>query len=236
MGLPQVIRRAIAKDFRGKVSLGKDLKLRTVGAFEGFVNGPHGDQAGNADGVPDEPAPSGFDWRSAITLGARAARTLWLGGARIENDAIGGTFRNLAHVIFDGDSQRTTRALDDQFLGTQYRNLSDGRLIGVRANYSRRHVQGKRFRIGSRETGSAESQCCGGSRVLLRERSHARAGEEKTGSTCANLDTAGLSGAESIAAKNGCANGSLPSAKAGVISINNCTEPRRRSGPERSTQ
>src|SRR5260370_518620 len=43
--------------------------------------------------------------RSALALGARAARPLRVGSVGIENDAIGGAFRNLAHVIFDADAQ-----------------------------------------------------------------------------------------------------------------------------------
>jgi len=58
-----------------------------------------------ATGEPDEPALGGFHRRSAIALGACAARPLRIGSVGIENDAIGGAFRNFAHVIFDDDTQ-----------------------------------------------------------------------------------------------------------------------------------
>src|SRR6266446_9458808 len=68
--------------------------LRAGGAYEDFSKGDHGDHAGGSDGEPDEPALGGFHRRSAITLGAFAARPLRVGSAGIENDAIGGAFRN----------------------------------------------------------------------------------------------------------------------------------------------
>jgi len=117
--------------------------LRAGGAFEDFRKAEHGDHAGGSDGEPDEPAFGGFHRRSAITLAACAARPLRVSSVGIENDAIGGAFRNIAHVIFDGDTQRPASALDDQFLGIQNRNSSDGGLVGVRANHRRSHVQGK---------------------------------------------------------------------------------------------
>src|SRR5205823_857718 len=127
----------------------KGEDLWPVGAFEGFMHGPHGDRSGDTNGVPDELVLGGFARWSTITLGARAAWTLWVGGAGIQNDTIRGALRNLAHIVFDSDTQRTAGALDDQFLGAQYCNLSDGGPIGARPNYSRSHVQCERFRIGS---------------------------------------------------------------------------------------
>src|SRR5690348_18024545 len=62
----------------------KGEDLRPVGAFKGFVHGPHGDRPGDTDGVPDEFVLGGFTRWSTITLGARAARTLWIGGVGIQ--------------------------------------------------------------------------------------------------------------------------------------------------------
>src|ERR1700674_3476353 len=110
-------------------------ELRTVGAFQGLVKSPHGHQSGNPYRIPDEPALRSFDRRSAITLGARAARALRSCSIRrIENDAVGGACRNNAHVILDGDAQRPACALNDQFLRAQNRHLSNGWLVGVRGN------------------------------------------------------------------------------------------------------
>src|SRR5260370_27698374 len=36
--------------------------LRAVGAFEDFLNGEESNHGGDADGVPDELTPGGFDW------------------------------------------------------------------------------------------------------------------------------------------------------------------------------
>src|SRR5438876_10554848 len=83
----------------------KGEDLWPVGAFEGFVHGPHGDRAGDANGVPDELVLGGFARWTTITLGSGADLNLVVGSVRIENDTIGGAFRNLAHIIFDSDTQ-----------------------------------------------------------------------------------------------------------------------------------
>src|SRR6266478_820070 len=77
------------------------LELRAIGAFEGFAKGQEGYNRSSADDVPNELALGGFDGRSAITFGARALRPLGVGSVGIENDAIGGAFRNLAHNAAD---------------------------------------------------------------------------------------------------------------------------------------
>ncbi len=71
-------------------------ELRAIGAFEGFMKGQEGYNCSSADDVPNELALGGFNWRFAITFGARALRPLGVGSVGIENDAIGGAFRNLA--------------------------------------------------------------------------------------------------------------------------------------------
>src|SRR5260370_27904132 len=79
--------------------------LRAVGAFEDFLNGEESNHGGDADGVPDELTPGGFDWWAARTLAACATRPLRAGSARVAHDTGGGAFRNFSHVIFDGDAQ-----------------------------------------------------------------------------------------------------------------------------------
>ena len=89
------------------------MELGTIGAFEGFVESPSGDDKGQCDGYPHEFRPYGGRRRS-VALGSRAARSLRLRfcGGGVENDAIGGAFGNLTYVVFDGEAQRGANALD----------------------------------------------------------------------------------------------------------------------------
>ena len=114
--------------------------------------------------------------------------------------------------------------------------MSDGGLVGVRADHRRSHVQGKGFRVGSRKSSGADSKRCGRADVLLGERGTACTGEEHPGGSGANLDAPGLFGAESVAAKNGRANGRLGGANMGAIGVHDCAERRGRSGPDRPGQ
>ena len=80
-------------------------RLRPVGALDDFGDGKIGYNPGDGNGVPHELAFGGFDRRTAITFSAGAARPLRDGSVGIENDVIGGAFRDLADVIFDSDTQ-----------------------------------------------------------------------------------------------------------------------------------
>jgi hypothetical protein len=61
MGLPQLIRGASTKDFRGRGFLGKDWKLWPVGALVHFVNGQPSGYDSDGNGVPDELALGSLD-------------------------------------------------------------------------------------------------------------------------------------------------------------------------------
>src|SRR5467141_1641274 len=72
LGTPRAINLFVKEPRRVR----REYGLRAVAAFEGFVKGPDGEERGDADGVPDEPAPGGFDWRAAGIPAACTARAL----------------------------------------------------------------------------------------------------------------------------------------------------------------
>jgi len=51
---------------------------------------------------------------------------LWFRCGGVENDAIGGAFGDLTHVVVDGKAQRGANALDQDFSRIRNRELSDG--------------------------------------------------------------------------------------------------------------
>ena len=132
-------------------------ELGTVGAFGGFVQGPNGDDDGKGDGYPDEFVVARGLRRAAVALGACAARSLrvWFRRGGVENDAIGGAFGDLAHVVLDGDAQRGANALDQKFPGIQNRELSDGGQVRIGTNYCRRDTENKSLGVGGGEDGRA---------------------------------------------------------------------------------
>src|SRR4029077_16445839 len=132
-------------------AVGLRSDLWSVGAFKRFMNRESSDRSGDGDGVPDELALGGLDWRAAVTLAASATRALRVRSIWIENDAIAHAFGNFADVVFHSDSERAAIALNDQFLGSENRNLPDGGLVGSWADDSRTDMQSKRFRIGGRK-------------------------------------------------------------------------------------
>ena len=95
-----------------------------------------------------------------MVLGACAARSLrpWFRRGGVENDAIGGAFGDLAHVVLDGDAQRGANALDQEFLGIQDHDLSDGGQVGAGANYCRGDMEGKGPGIRGGENGRASGE------------------------------------------------------------------------------
>jgi hypothetical protein len=99
-----------------------------------------------------------------VVFGARAARSLQLlfpcGG--VENDAIGGAFEDLAHVVLDGEAQRGANALDQEFSRIQNRELSDCRQVRIGANYCRGDMDGKSFGIRGGENGRARVRTAAG--------------------------------------------------------------------------
>jgi len=99
-----------------------------------------------------------------VVLGACAARSLrlWFRRSGVENDAIGDAFGNLAHVVLDGDAQRAANALDQEFLGIQDHDLSDGGQVGAGANYCRGDMEGKGLGIRGGENGGASGEDGGG--------------------------------------------------------------------------
>ena len=125
------------------------MELGTVRAFEGFVDGPNGDDDGKGDEHPDEFVFAGEPRRIAVALGACAARSLQLSFRRcgVENNAIGGAFWDLAHVVPDGDAQRRANALDQKFPRIQNRELSNGGQVRTGANYCRGDMQGKALEL-----------------------------------------------------------------------------------------
>ena len=91
-------------------------------ATNGFDNGER-------DGYPDEFGLLDRGRRQgSVALGACAARSLrlWFRCGGVENDAIGGAFGDLTHVVVDGKAQRGANALDQDFSRIRNRELSDG--------------------------------------------------------------------------------------------------------------
>ena len=140
------------------------MELGTVGAFEGLVDGPGGDDESECDGYPHEFRLDRGRRGAAVALGACAVRSLrrWFRDSGVENDAIGGAFGDLAHVVLDGDAQRAANALDQEFLGIQDHDLSDGGQVGAGANYCRGDMEGKGLGIRGGENGGASGEDGGG--------------------------------------------------------------------------
>ncbi len=168
LGTPRAINLFVKEPRRVR----REYGLRAVAAFEGFVDSEKSYDGSETDGVPDEPAPGGFDWRAAAIPAACAARALRGSGSvrRFQNDAIGSAFGNYAHIIFDSDGERATRALHHKFLGAQDGNLSDCRLVRVGTDDGRGHAEGKRFGIGGGKSGGAPGENRGRGRNARRRR------------------------------------------------------------------
>ena len=100
-----------------------------------------------------------------MVLGARAARSLrlWFRRRGVENDAIGGTFGDLASIVLDGEGQERM-LLTKNSLG--FRTMSDGGQVRTGANYCRGDTQDKGLGIRRGENGRASVEDGGGTVVF----------------------------------------------------------------------
>jgi len=157
---------------------------------------------------------------------------LWFRRGGVENDAIGGAFGNLAHVVFDSDARRGANALDQEFSRTQNRELSDCRQARTRANYCRGDMQGKGLGNRRGENGSAGRGMATGrsfSRVkvaLLEPGSNRRAAPARIWKLPAGS-------VQLVAGENGGTCGNISRAEMSAVGLDDCAEERRGSAREK---
>src|SRR5882724_371714 len=105
------------------------------------------------------------------------------------------------------------------FLGAQHSNMPDSRLIRVGTDYGRSYMQCKSLRIGGRESGGAKGENRGRRGFILRKCGAACARKKQTRGTGADLNAAGLLGAQPIAAKNRRADGCSPGTHVSAVRV-----------------
>src|SRR5437899_3961239 len=149
--------------------------LRALFALVDFVGDIGARGRDGCDNVPNELALGSLNGGTAYAFGAGPARPLWVGRVRIKNDAVSNSFRNFAHVIFDGNRKRAASALDDKFLGAQDGDFPNRGPVGVRANHRGSHMQGESFCIGRGKSGGAARKCGGVAGLILNQGSAAAA-------------------------------------------------------------